>query len=84
MVGMTNERKVNVLENLLLERDRQIRELQDENKKLQAEIEGFSNDILELQEIVTKTRRLNKEFAGTNKEMKKLKKRYKRDMKKIM
>ena len=84
MAGMTNERKINVLENLLLERDRQIRELQDENKKLQSEIEGFSNDILELQEIVTKTRRLNKEFAGTNKEMKKLKKRYEKEMKKIM
>lgn len=84
MAGVTSERKVNVLENLLLERDRQIRELQDENKKLQAEIEGFSNDILELQEIVTETRRLNKEFAGTNKEMKKLKKRYERDMKKFM
>ena len=45
MSGMTNERKVSILEKLLLERDEQIRKLQEENTELQKEIESFGSDI---------------------------------------
>ena len=45
MSEVTNERKVSILEKLLLERDEQIRKLQEENTELQKEIESFGSDI---------------------------------------
>ena len=45
MSEVTNERKVSILEKLLLERDEQIRKLQEENTELEKEIESFGNDI---------------------------------------
>ena len=41
MSEVTNERKVSILEKLLLERDEQIRMLQEENTELEKEIEVF-------------------------------------------
>ena len=38
MSEVTNERKESILEKLLLERDEQIRKLQEENNELQKEI----------------------------------------------
>ena len=45
MSEMTSERKVSILEKLLLERDEHIRKLQEENTELQKEIESFGSDI---------------------------------------
>ena len=53
MSEVTNERKVNILEKLLLERDEQIRKLQEENAELEKEIESFGSDIQELQDIIS-------------------------------
>ena len=44
MSEVTNERKVSILEKLLLERDKQIRRLQEENTELQKEIESFGSN----------------------------------------
>ena len=84
MSEVTNERKVSILEKLLLERDEQIRKLQEENTELQKEIESFGSDIQELQDIISETQKLNRDFSGTNREMKKLKKKYEKEMKKMM
>lgn len=84
MSEMTNERKVSILEKLLLDRDKQIRKLQEENTELQKEIESFGSDIQELQDIISETQKMNREFSGTNREMKKLKKKYEKEMKKMM
>lgn len=83
MAEMTNERKVSILENLLLERDKQIKRLQSENAELKKEIEGFGNDIQELQDIMTDVHKLKREFLGTNRQMKLLKKRYERNMRMV-
>ena len=84
MSEVTNERKVSILEKLLLERDEQIRKLQEENAELEKEIESFGSDIQELQDIISETQKLNRVFSGTNREMKKLKKKYEKEMKKMM
>ena len=57
MSEVTNERKVSILEKLLLERDEQIRKLQEENTKLEKEIESFGSDIQELQDIISETQK---------------------------
>ena len=38
----------------------------------------------ELQDIIAETQKLNRDFSGTNREMKKLKKKYEKEMKKMM
>ena len=44
----------------------------------------MSADIQKLQDIISETQKLNREFSGTNREMKKLKKKYEKEMKKMI
>ena len=48
-------------------------------KSIKKEIESFGFDIQELQDIISETQKLNREFSGTNREMKKLKKKYEKN-----
>lgn len=67
MVKFGNAKKVSILEQILDERDEQIQTLRDENAKLKAELDAYSdrniqNDIDELRDIITETRKLNREY----------------------
>ena len=48
---MTEKKKISILERLLDERDKQIRELQERNAELQATIDEYSNINTEVQEL---------------------------------
>lgn len=80
---MTDEKKITILEKMILDRNEQIIKLHNENRELHEKINAFYRDMDELKDIVNKTNKLNKEFEKTNTEMKKLKNKYKRDMRKI-
>ena len=80
---MTDEKKITILEKMILDRNEQIIKLHNENRELHKKINAFYRDMDELKDIVNKTNKLNKEFEKTNTEMKKLKNKYKRDMRKI-
>lgn len=89
MVKFSNAKKVSVLEQLLDERDEQIRTLHDENVKLKAELDAYSdrniqNDIDELRDIITETRKLNREYDAIANENKVIGKKYRREMRKVM
>ena len=49
--NMTDKKKISILERLLDERDKQIRELQERNAELQSTIDEYSNINTEVQEL---------------------------------
>ena len=69
MSEVTNERKVSILEKLLLERDEQIRKLQEENAELEKEIESFGNSMLKIGEDYISSNKFTKKQTQQIKEI---------------
>lgn len=89
MVKFSNAKKVSILEQILDERDEQIQILRDENAKLKAALDAYSdrniqNDIDELRDIIAETRKLNREYDAIANENKVVGKKYRREMRKVM
>lgn len=89
MTKFSNAKKISILEQILYERDEQIQTLRDENAKLKAELDAYSdrniqNDIDELRDIIAETRKLNREYDAIANENKVIGKKYRREMRKVM
>ena len=86
---MTDAKKVSILEQILDERDEQIKTLRYENAKLKAELDAYSdrniqNDIDELRDIIAETRKLNREYDTIANENRVIGKKYRMEMRKVM
>ena len=81
--NMTDKKKVSILERLLDERDKQIRELQERNAELQSTIDEYSNinaEVQELKNIIKEARQLHSEFNITRNEQLQAQNEYKKEM----
>lgn len=80
---MTDAKKVSILEQLLDERDRQIRELQQQNAELEAILDGYSvldDDVQELKSLISEARQLNSELNKAKNEQIQIKTEFRREM----
>lgn len=80
---MTDAKKVSILEQLLDERDKQIRELQQQNAELEAILESYSvldDDVQELKSLISEARQLNSELTDVKNEQLQIKKEFRREM----
>ena len=80
---MTDAKKVSILEQLLDDRDKQIRELQQQNAELEAIIEGYSvldDDVQELKTLIKEARKLNSELTEVKNEQVQIKTEFNREM----
>ena len=80
---MTDAKKVSILEQLLDERDKQIRELQQQNAELEAIIDGYSvldDDVQELKSLISEARQLNSELNKAKNEQIQIKTEFRREM----
>ena len=81
--NMTNKKKVSILERLLDERDKQIRELQECNAELQSTIDEYSNintEVQELKNIIKEAKQLHNELNITRNEQLQTQNDYKKEM----
>ena len=82
--NMTDKKKISILERLLDERDKQIRELQERNAELQSTIDEYSNintEFQELKNIIKEAKQLNSELNVSKNKHIKSQKEYDREMK---
>lgn len=80
---MTDAKKVSILERLLIERDEQIAELQEENAGLRSDLDRYSaldGDIEELKGLIREARRLGSEMNNVRNEQMMLNGKYKKEM----
>ena len=80
---MTDAKKVSILEQLLDERDKQIRELQQQNAELEAILDGYSvldDDVQELKSLISEARQLNSELNKAKNEQIQIKTEFRREM----
>lgn len=80
---MTDAKKVSILEQLLDERDKQIRELQQQNAELEAILDGYSvldDDVQELKSLISEARQLNSELNKAKNEQIQIKTDFKREI----
>ena len=80
---MTDKKKISILERLLDERDKQIRELQERNAELQSTIDEYSNiniEVQELKNIIKEARQLHSELNITRNEQLQTQNDYKKEM----
>lgn len=80
---MTDAKKVSILEQLLDERDKQIRELQQQNAELEAILESYSvldDDVQELKSLISEARQLNSELTDIRNEQSQIKREFRREM----
>ena len=83
---MTDKKKISILERLLDERDKQIQELQEQNAKLEKELENYKsadNEMKELQELIQKGREMTVRLGEMSGEYDQMKKDFRRDMMKL-
>ena len=81
--NMTDKKKISILERLLDERDKQIRELQGRNAELQATIDEYSNintEVQELKNIIKEAKQLHNELNITRNEQLQTQNDYKKEM----
>lgn len=84
---MTEKKKISILEQLLDERDAQIRELQRQNEELEGIIDdyrGMDDDIGELRILIKNGHKINAEYNQMNREYNQMKKNFRHDMRKVM
>lgn len=84
---MTDKRKIEILEQLLDERDTQIQELQERNVELEGIVESYKsvdNDMRELRNLVKNGHKMNDEYNKMNREYNQMKKDFKRDLNKLL
>ena len=82
--NMTDKKKISILERLLDERDKQIRELQGRNAELQSTIDEYSNintEFQELKNLIKEAKQLNSELNVSKNKHIKSQKEYDREMK---
>ena len=82
------------IENVSLQKElenvkEQLKAVQDENAKLKAELDAYSdrniqNDIDELRDIIAETRKLNREYDTIANENRVIGKKYRMEMRKLM
>ena len=80
---MTDKRKIEILERLLDERDKQIQELQMRNTELEETVESYSaldDEVQELHNLVKEAKRLNSELNSTRHEQLQTQKEYRKEM----
>ena len=80
---MTDKKKISILERLLDERDKQIRELQEHKAELQATIDEYSNintEVQELKNIIKEAKQLHNELNITRNEQLQTQNDYKKEM----
>ena len=80
---MTDKKKISILERLLDERDKQIRELHEQNAELQATIDEYSNintEVQELKNIIKEAKQLHNELNITRNEQLQTQNNYKKEM----
>ena len=80
---MTDKKKISILERLLDERDKQIRELQEQNAELQATIDEYFNintEVQELKNIIKEAKQLHNELNITRNEQLQTQNDYKKEM----
>lgn len=80
---MTDAKKVSILEQLLDERDKQIRELQQQNAELEAILDWYSvldDDVQELKSLISEARQLNSELTDVRNEQLQIKKEFRREI----
>ena len=80
---MTDKKKISILERLLDERDKQIRELQERNAELQSTIDEYSNiniEVQELKNIIKEAKQLHNELNITRNEQLQIQNDYKKEM----
>lgn len=83
---MTDKKKISILERLLDERDKQIRELQAQNAELEEVIESYrsvDDDMKELKKLIQNGHKLNKEYNKINLEYSLMKNNFKKDISKV-
>ena len=81
--NMTDKRKIEILEHLLDERDKQIQELQMRITELEETVESYSaldDEVQELHDLVKEEKRLNSELNSTRHEQLKSQKEYRKEM----
>ena len=81
--NMTDKKKISILERLLDERDKQIRELQGRNAELQSTIDEYSNintEVQELKNIIKEAKQLHNELNITRNEQLQTQNDYKKEM----
>ena len=81
--NMTDKKKISILERLLDERDKQIRELQERNAELQSTIDEYSNiniEVQELKNIIKEAKQLHNELNITRNEQLQTQNNYKKEM----
>lgn len=84
---MTDAKKVSILEQLLDERDEQIKQLQEENAELQKIIENYSDgysDINELRVLINEIRKQSKEYKDITNVYTHLTNEYRKEMRSFM
>lgn len=80
---MTDKKKVEILERLLDDQEKEILELRQQNAALQATIDEYSaldDEIQELQNLIKEAKRLNSELNDTRHEQLKSQKEYRKEM----
>lgn len=81
--NMTDKRKIEILERLLDERDKQIQELQMRITELEETVESYSvldDEVQELHNLVKEAKRLNSELNSTRHEQLRSQKEYRKEM----
>ena len=81
--NMTDKRKIEILERLLDERDKQIQELQMRITELEETVKSYStldDDVQELHDLVKEAKRLNSELNSTRHEQLKSQKEHRKEM----
>lgn len=85
--NMTDKRKIEILEQLLDERDTQIQELQMRITELEETVESYKsvdNDMRELRQLIKNGHKLNQEYSKMNLEYNLIKRNFRRDMRKVL
>ena len=80
---MTDKKKISILERLLDERDKLIRDLQERNAELQSTIDEYSNintEVQELKNIIKEAKQLHSELNITRNEQLQTQNEYRKEM----